>query len=146
MTSNDDQRSGQAGAGGAVRRAVILSGAVLVAALVAIPIGYSSHGQSGLMAVGVALAICLISGCLALFVAQLFQRPDLVLYQVLFNMAIRMGIPLAICMVIYGTGGLLVKAGMVYYLLAFYFVMLIVETTMMVVGNGNGVQGSARAS
>ncbi len=57
--------------------------------------------------------------------------------QVLLGMLPRLGIPLTVVLAFYVRGGWLADAGLVYYILVFYFVTLAVETTLLVSGSAN---------
>ena len=65
-------------------------------------------------------------------------------------MVLRMGIPLAIVVILHLVGGPLVQAGLLYYFLLFYPLTLAVETTLSLpsarsprpsAGEGQGVRG-----
>ena len=60
--------------------------------------------------------------------SRLFPRPDQAMTRILFGMFVRMGVPLAFCAMVTLNGGPLADAGLVYYLLATYLVMLAVDT------------------
>ena len=61
---------------------------------------------------------------------QFLRDPDMVVYSVLLGMGVRLGFPLAMVMIIYLHGGMLAEAGLVYYLMVCYPVMLVVETIL----------------
>jgi hypothetical protein len=107
-----------------------------IAATVVFPIAMVSSGVAGMAAAAVAMAICLGSGLLVFWLARYLNSPEAVMYQVLLGMMSRMGISLAACMVIYVRGGWLADAGLVYFLLVFYFVTLAAETALLVNGSG----------
>ena len=56
---------------------------------------------------------CLVSGLLALGLVRLFRGPNGVVPQVLLGMLPRMGIPLAVCMLVHLQGGAMADAGFV---------------------------------
>ena len=116
-------------------RVLILCGVTAIAAAVVFPIALVSSGVAGIAAAAVAMAICLGSGLLVFWLARYLSRPEAVMYQVLLGMMSRMGISLAACMVIYVRGGPLADAGLVYFLLVFYFVTLAAETALLVNGS-----------
>jgi hypothetical protein len=113
-------------------RALLLLGSLLVSAAVVVPCAYAAEQHWGVLSAVVAMATCLGGGFLALWLVQLCQGPGSVMPQVLLGMFARMGIPLLVCIIVYLQGGRLAEAGFVYYLLAFYFVTLIVETVLLV--------------
>ena len=89
--------------------------------------------KSGPLSAAVAWVTCLVSGLLALGLVRLFHGREAVSCpRSLLGMFPRMGIPLAVCMVVYLQGGRLAEAGFVYYILVFYFVTLVVETVLLV--------------
>ncbi len=110
---------------------MILVGSLLAAASVAGPLAYVWMDWEGLASAAVAWAVCLVSGLLALWLAELFHHPEQAVQQVLWGMFPRMGMPLAACVLVYLRGGMLADAGFVYYIMAFYFVTLAVETVLM---------------
>ena len=107
---------------------MILVGALLLVGFASTPVAYSVDGANGLLAAGVAAAIVLLAGMGALAVNEFCRSPEMVIPRVLGGMMLRMGVPLAAAMAIYYRGGPITDAGFIYYLLAFYFVMLVVET------------------
>jgi hypothetical protein len=111
---------------------LILLGALLGSAVVVIPVAYMARERAGATSAAVALVTCLVSGLLALGLVRLFRGPNNVVPQVLLGMLPRMGIPLAVCMMVHLRGGAIADAGFVYYILAFYFVTLVVETVLQV--------------
>lgn len=112
------------------RRAMTLVGALLLVGIASTPIAYRADGADGLLAAGVAAAIVLLAGIGALAVNELCRSPEMVIPRVLGGMMLRMGVPLTAAMAIYYRGGPIIDAGFIYYLLVFYLVMLVVETTI----------------
>jgi hypothetical protein len=113
-------------------QALILLGALSGSAVMVIPVAYMARERAGATSAAVALVTCLVSGLLALGLVRLFRGPNNVVPQVLLGMLPRMGIPLAVCMMVHLRGGAIADAGFVYYILAFYFVTLVVETVLQV--------------
>ena len=101
-------------------------------AAVVLPVAFIARDRAGATSAAVALVTCLVSGLLALGLVRLFRGPNGVVPQVLLGMLPRMGIPLAVCMLVHLQGGAVADAGFVYYVLAFYFVTLVVETVLQV--------------
>ena len=125
------------------RRAWWLVLALLLAWAISLPVAYLTTAVDGMIAATMAAAVVLAAGIAALAVDRVCRSPEMLLPRVLGGMMLRMGIPLAATMAIYYNGGPLVDAGMVYYLLAFYFVMLVAETTLTLPATGaaTGVTG-----
>ena len=112
-------------------RGAILGIALLLAGAIVIPVAYWWADVAGAWAAAAAWATCFISGLLAYWLAQRFNDPQKVLYQVLSGTLVRMSIPLAACLGVHLYGGTLAEAGFVYYILAFYFVTLAVDTALV---------------
>lgn len=112
-------------------RALWVIGSLLLSAVVVVPWAYAAHQHWGAISAAAALATCLFGGLLALGLVHLCRGPENVMSQVLLGMLARTGIPLLVCMMVYLQGGRLAEAGFVYYLLAFYFVTLVVETVLL---------------
>lgn len=113
-------------------QSMLVCGSLLLAALVIVPCGYVAHGWAGVFSASVAGATCLVGGLLAWMLVGLLNGPSNMVPRVLLGMFPRTGLPLAVSMVVYLKGGALAEAGFVYYILAFYFVILVVETLLQV--------------
>lgn len=113
------------------KRAAVFVALLLIALLPVGAVAYSLYGTLGLTAAAVAWAICVGSGLAALIISLLLRDTPLVLYQVLFGFALRMGIPLALCMVMVTQGSPLVDAGFIFYILVFYMVTLLIDTALL---------------
>ncbi len=111
---------------------------LLSAAVAIVPLAFFISGLMGVSAAMAALAICLSAGVLALVAAHPFRAPELLLYQVLITMAIRMVVPLVVCILIYFKRGAIAEAGLVYYLLVFYGLTLVIETILVTRGQSHG--------
>ncbi len=105
----------------------------IMAALAAVvaPIGYWFSGGVGLACVGTANGLCVVVGVLALMIQTRITAPHLALAHVLVGFFLRMGIPLAVCMVVYLRKSPLADAGFVFYLLVFYMAALAAGTGVM---------------
>lgn len=112
-------------------RAGLLAACLLVALIVVGPIAFYAKGTSGLLACVLAAFICLVPGLISLGLGELFRGTDAALYNLLFGTIVRLGLPLMVCVAIYTLGGPLAEGGFAFYLLAFYPVMLIVETVLL---------------
>jgi hypothetical protein len=117
-------RLGVAGRGG------FLIAAVLVAYVFAAPVAWLISGPFGSLASGVAAGLCLVAALAALVVNFFFRSPALALHNMLSGMILRMGIPLALGMVLHSKVELLATHGMLYYMIGFYFVSLAVEIAL----------------
>jgi hypothetical protein len=80
------------------------------------------------LAVLLAGGLCAITGLAAFWLGRQCLGRGRVIAGVLGAMAIRMGIPLVVCLLLAMRGGAHAMAGFVYYLLAFYLATLAVET------------------
>lgn len=112
-------------------RLTALVSVLLVSYAGASPIAWSLDGVAGLVTAAVAATFCLAGGALALVVGEIYRGAERVLHQVLLGTALRMGVPLGLCVAVYWRDGFLVDAGLAYYLIGFYLVMLTVETVLM---------------
>jgi hypothetical protein len=63
-------------------------------------------------------------------IGQLVPNPTLAGYQHLLGMLPRMGVPLVVCMIVGLDGGVLHVAGLVYYILAMYLMLLAISTVV----------------
>lgn len=112
-------------------RAGLLAGSLLLAAGLILPVAFSAKGEVGVVAALAAALVCLIPGLVALGLGEIFRSPETALYNLLFGTLIRMGLPLAVVVAVYVVGGPLVEGGFAFSLLAFYPVMLLVETMLL---------------
>ena len=104
---------------------------LLVSYAVSVPVAWYSGRSFGVMTAGVALAFCLLGGSLALLVSEFFRGSGRMVAEVLLGGGLRMGLPLGMFAIVYVQGGALVDAGLAYYLIVFYLVMLTFETLML---------------
>jgi hypothetical protein len=100
-------------------------------AAVAAPFGYWFSGVVGLACVATANGVCVGVGVLALVIQARITAPHLAFAHVLVGFSLRMGIPLAVCMVVYLRKSALADAGFVFYLLVFYMAALAAGTGVM---------------
>lgn len=112
---------------------LLLSTLFLFAAL--FPVAYHASAIDGVAALGVAAAACLMPTLLALLIGELLPGPEFAMHNLGIGMFLRMGVPMGVCVVVYATGGPLAEAGMAYYLLVFYPVLLTVEVGLMLSRN-----------
>lgn len=86
---------------------------------------------------GLGVAVCLMAAVVCLagaiggdLIGQVVPDPNLVGYQHLLGMLPRMGVPLVVCMIVGLDGGALHAAGLVYYILAMYLLLLGISTVV----------------
>jgi hypothetical protein len=121
--------SGLRGHGLAFREAILGVATFLVLLAVA-PIVVHYAGIAGLMAAAVAAALCLAGAGPALVISDRLRKPHEALVGLLAGTIVRTGVPLAFGLAVHLYGGLLAKAGLLYYLLIFYPVTLAVGTIL----------------
>ncbi len=103
---------------------------IVAAALVLIsPLAWLAYGPAGVFAATVAAALCSATSLTSLAFAH-SQAEGQVLVRVLVGMALRMSVPLLVCVVIALRFDIRSFAGFVYFLLVFYLVTLATETWM----------------
>lgn len=125
---------------------VLLSLSLLIAFPAIAGYGYSVHGASGVVAAGLAGAICWAGALIALALVGLFRNsPGQRVNATLLGMLFRMGLPMGMGLVITRAGGPLAEAGLFGMILVFYLVGLVVETILSVRILGSP-QGMAKAS
>jgi hypothetical protein len=90
------------------------------------------HAPDPWTTAAVAAAICWAPGLLALAISALFPGPEMALFNMLVGMFVRMFVPLGVCLMIYARRGVLVDAGLVFYVLIFYMISLAIETGFLV--------------
>ncbi|MBW3599105.1 MAG: hypothetical protein KY475_17770 [Planctomycetes bacterium] len=115
---------------GPLARVGLFAAAMLVLAALATPVAFALSGRVGVGCVVAAAGVCTLSGIAALAIHELFHQPQWVLVDVLTGFFLRMGVPLAFCMIVYLRGGALAEAGFAIYVLAFYFGSLIAGTVL----------------
>ncbi len=110
---------------------LLITNLILMFAL--LPIGLRADGSDGVFVVILAFGICLIANLPSLFLANHFRSPQSAIFQWALSWGFRMGLPLAVCVVVTYQQNWLFDAGLVYYLMAFYFVMMIMETVSQII-------------
>ncbi len=111
-------------------RAAMVGLALMPILVIAAPIAHWLRGWTGVAAALMAAGVCLLGATAALVASHVFRSPQQVLQGVLLGMAARMGLPLALAVIVLLVGGRLADAGFLFYLLVFYPVTLGVETAM----------------
>jgi hypothetical protein len=140
--------SGQTTNYGFLRSALMLAACVFAVALAMMPIAIRQLGSAGPLGLGIAAAICLLSGLLAECLGYILTRTWSPLAGQLSGMTIRMMLPLAVCLTLAleGFSGR-ENLAFVCYLLAFYIATLVLETWLAVkrvAGPSKAVSSCAR--
>jgi hypothetical protein len=125
--------NGQVANHGFLRSTLVLSGCVLVVALLLLPFAMRQTGTGAPLGLAAAAGICLAAACVAEAVSCTFAKSGAHLVGMGLSMGIRLLPPLAVCVVLAATGA----SGrqhlpFVCYLLAFYLVALAAETVLAV--------------
>jgi hypothetical protein len=123
--------------------ATLLAGVLLVAVAAAAPIALAASGLPGLVAALVAAAVCLVGAELALALAALFHGPAAAMYALAVGMLARTVVPMLLGVTLHLAVPELAAAGMIFYLLGFYFVALAAETALLVARIPAGTSGKA---
>ena len=116
-----------------LRSAVMLSGSVLLVALMIAPFAAVRSGSGGLGGLTLAAAICLLAGWAAESLACVLQNRVAPLAMMLLGMTLRMVPPLGVCVALAAQGiSGREHLAFIFYLLAFYLVTLALETWLTV--------------
>lgn len=116
-----------------MRSALMLSGCVLLVALLIAPFAAGKSGSGGPGGLALAAAICLLAGWAAESLSCVLHGRVTPLAVMLLGMAIRMAPPLGICLVLAAQGARgREHLAFIVYLLAFYLVTLAMETWLTV--------------
>jgi len=111
---------------------VAVAGSVCAAGVLVFPIAYATCGWQGVGSALVACGTCCGAGLAALGLVRRRDDPRQMQSRVLWGMLPRTGIPLAVVLIVRMSDGPMAKAGFIYYILAFYFVMLFTETLLLI--------------
>ena len=111
----------------------MLTGSVLVVALMLAPFAAVRTGSGGLGGLALAAAICLLAGWAAESFACILQNRVMPLALMLLGMTLRMVPPLGVCVAL-AAQGISGRAHLafIFYLLAFYLLTLALETWLTV--------------
>lgn len=115
---------------GVTARGGLLIAAVLFSYFLVAPVAWLISGRVGLLAAAVAAGLCVVAALVALLVNFFFHGPALALHSMVAGMMLRMGIPLAVGMVLHQKVELLATHGMLYYMVVFYFISLATEVVL----------------
>ncbi len=118
-------------------RCAALSAVALATGALAAPLAFSLRGWIGVWAECVAGTACFLGALAALALAEVLHGPRLALHGLLFGMAARMIVPLAVVLPLHFRGGALADAGLAYYLLVFYPVCLAADTLLCLPGGAS---------
>lgn len=132
------------GCGLAVQSA-LLDLCVLAAYGLVAPIAHWRGGLAGMVAAGVAAALCWLGAQTALVLARRFQGPDDAWKGMLLGMLPRMGIPFVLGVVGQLSSATLAEAGLLVYLVVFYPVTLWAETIVCLLAR-DGAAGPGQIS
>lgn len=116
--------------GGLTAQAMWLLGIVGLLYLILAPLAYYLNGREGLLAAAVAAGICLFGSLGALAAMQPLKGPAMMFSGVVIGMFLRMAVPLIFCLIVYLQPSLLTRAGMVFYVIAFYMVTLTADAAI----------------
>ena len=94
---------------------------------VASPFVWLLHGRVGLVGLTIAATLCFLGAQLALVWSWWFRDPEYLVVGSLGAMLPRIAVPLGGALILQISGGLLVEAGTILYLLYFYPIALCVE-------------------
>jgi hypothetical protein len=111
-------------------RLAALAVVVLVAFALAAPLAVRLGGSPGVAAAAVAAMLCLLGAAAALTIADRLRRSGEMLAALWLGTALRIGIPLVVGLAIHLHGGLLAQAGLLWYLVGFYLVVLTAGTIL----------------
>lgn len=125
------------------RQFVLLAAAVATWALVAL-VAWRLVGLWGVAAAGAAATCCWIGAAGALGAHHWLGRRGSGLWSLLVGMGLRMGVPLAVGLILHWQSQPLAEAGLLYYFLAFYPVTLAVETVLSLSGPTGSAQPTQR--
>jgi hypothetical protein len=120
--------------------------ALLAAWLIVAPLGFWLSGGVGLVAASVAALVCAAAAAAALAVSELSRISAGPLVGLLASIGIRMGVPLLFVLAIQLHGGVLTRAGVVYYVVLFYLLALVVEVPLSIAPGHNRPGCSSTAS
>ena len=125
--------SGQTTISDFLRSASLLIACIFVVALLLAPFALKSTGSAGPAGLAVAAAVCLFAGIGAEAISTVIARLGSPLAGAMLGMGIRMLPPLILCLglAVSGQSGR-EHLAFVFYLLAFYFATLVMETVLAV--------------
>jgi hypothetical protein len=120
---------GQTAASSFLRSTAMLAACTATIALLCLPYAIGQTGSSGPVGLAIAATVCFACGLLSEGIALLMGRIGAPIAAMLVGMAVRMGPPLVICLVLAAQGANgREHLAFIVYLLVFYIATLAVET------------------
>jgi hypothetical protein len=120
---------GQTAASSFLRSTAMLAACTATIALLCLPYAIQQSGSNGPIGLAIAATVCFVCGLLSEGIAQLMVRVGAPLAAMLVGMAVRMGPPLVVCLVLAAQGANgREHLAFIVYLLVFYSATLAVET------------------
>ena len=111
-----------------VTHAIVLSSLLAAFLAASAPLGWMIYGQNGAIAAAAATGVCLLAGWLAMFATHLLGSPEKPTTHLILGMMFRMGLPLAVCLVLVQQDHWLMTYGFGLFLVAAFTVGLTAET------------------
>ena len=115
-----------------LRSSAILAGAMLLLALLILPVAYWQQGTQGLVEAAGAVLLCLLPSMAALALGHMLLGTKHGLFAILGGIALRMFPPMSVCLLLAFHGGGQQWLQFITYLLISYMVALAVETSLSV--------------
>ena len=113
-------------------RVAFLAAALALLWLAVAPLACGRGGWIGLLAAGLAAAVCGGGSAAALAVSQRWRGPVWGWYGLLGAMALRTGAPLVFVVIVRLFGGVLDQVGFIYYIVLFYLTALALEVPLSI--------------
>jgi hypothetical protein len=115
---------------GVAARLIVLGSVVLAACALAAPVALRLGGSLGLAAAAIAAGLCLLGAAAALAVTDRLRASGKILATLWLSAALRIGVPFGVGMAIHLHGGPLAQAGLLWYLVGFYLIVLATGTIL----------------
>jgi hypothetical protein len=120
---------GQTAASSFLRSTAMLAACTATIALLCLPYAIQQSGSGGPAGLAIAATVCFVGGLVSEGTALLMVRVGVPLAAMLVGMAVRMGPPLVICLILAAQGANgREHLAFIVYLLAFYGATLVIET------------------
>jgi hypothetical protein len=111
-------------------RLAVLAIVVLIAYALTAPAAVRLDGSLGLAAAAVAAGLCLLGAAAPLAITDRLRRSGEILAALWLATGLRIGVPFVAGMAIHLHGGPLAQAGLLWYLLGFYLIVLATGTIL----------------
>lgn len=108
------------------------------------PVAWLQYGADGLLTLGVATFVCLLTGLVALIMTATVAPPEKAGLHVLLGMAIRMAFPFAICLLVMKKQPSWMDAGFAWFLVGAFLLNLLMDT-LLSVGHLQGLPTTQRS-